>query len=441
MARRNAGTFGGRYEVRRPLGSGSIADVYLAHDQRLYRDVALKVVFPGVSADAGFVERLRRAMPGAAALDHVNIVRVHEWGQVEGNGTWFVAMEYVEGHSLADRLRALGRLEPEHAATIGVGMAGGLAFAHRKGVLHGAVTPRNVLIGGDGDIKMADFGLNRAAMANAGMGFRGDVTYCSPEQLQGGSVGLGSDVYGLGCVLYEMATGRPPFSGDNAVAIAHKHRHEEPVRPRAIDPVIPPALEAIILRCLAKDAGARPSARWVHTELVRYPAPAIRQGSVRTQPSPSRAPTKAKPRSGDGRAGDVPPRPTPSGHVFISYSRDDRGYVERLIGHLHRHGVRTWSDTGIESGDRWTAAIERAMRASSAVVVVMTPAAQASTWVERELHLAEELKKPLLPLLLDGLPWWSLADIQHERVVGGRMPSGLFVDRLRRFCAAGPRAS
>jgi hypothetical protein len=131
---------------------------------------------------------------------------------------------------------------------------------------------------------------------------------------------------------------------------------------------------------------------------------------------------------------DLPDLPDDLGpHAFISYSRTDEGYAQRLSEHLHRKGVPTWTDRGIRHGDRWTAAIEKAMQAASVVVVVMTPASRASDWVERELILAEQPGNPLAPLLLEGPSWWTISNIQYETVAGGQMPSEIFVERLRRY--------
>jgi beta-lactam-binding protein with PASTA domain/serine/threonine protein kinase len=268
--------FNGRYELHRRLGRGGMAEVYLARDQMLDRAVAVKVLFPALATDPGFVERFRREAQSAAGLNHPNIVGVYDWG--EANGTYFIVMEYVEGESLAEMIQAQGRVDADRAAEIASDMAAALGFAHRNGgVIHRDVKPGNVLITPEGAVKVADFGIARAISDTSDQNLTktgsvmGTATYFSPEQARGAGVDPRSDVYSLGCVIYEMVTGRPPFQGENAVAIAYKHVQEAPVSPRLVDPAIPDTLEAIILKCLAKNPANRyPSAQDLRADLTRY---------------------------------------------------------------------------------------------------------------------------------------------------------------------------
>ncbi|HEV7757786.1 MAG TPA: Stk1 family PASTA domain-containing Ser/Thr kinase, partial [Acidimicrobiales bacterium] len=217
-----------------------------------------------------------REAQSAAGLNHPNIVSVYDWG--EANGTYFIVMEYVEGESLAELIQSEGRLHPDRAAEIAADMASALGFAHRNGgVIHRDVKPGNVLLTRDGTVKVADFGIARAIADSSDQNLTktgsvmGTATYFSPEQARGASVDPRSDVYSLGCVLYEMIIGRPPFAGENAVAIAYKHVQEAPVAPRRIDPALPETLEAIILKCLAKNPANRyPSAQDMRADLRRY---------------------------------------------------------------------------------------------------------------------------------------------------------------------------
>jgi beta-lactam-binding protein with PASTA domain len=275
MSQQNQVIFNGRYELHRRLGRGGMAEVYLARDQLLDRPVAVKVLFPALATDAGFVERFRREAQAAANLQHPNIVSVFDWG--EANGTYFIVMEYVEGHTLADTLRDEGRLHPDRAAEITADIAAALGFAHRNRVVHRDVKPGNVLITRDGGVKVADFGIARAISDSSDQNLTktgsvmGTATYFSPEQARGAQVDPRSDLYSLGVVLYEMITGRPPFVGDSAVAIAYKHVQENPVPPRRIDPALPETLEAITLKCLAKNPANRyPSAQDLRADLRRY---------------------------------------------------------------------------------------------------------------------------------------------------------------------------
>jgi len=267
--------YGGRYELHRRLARGGMADVYLARDQLLDRPVAVKVLFPQYAADPTFVQRFRREAQDSANLNHPNIVGVYDWG--EEGGTYFIVMEYVAGRSLADVLRQEGALLPARAADIGIDMAAALGFAHKNGVVHRDVKPGNVLLATDGQVKVTDFGIARAISAaqdedltQAGQ-VMGTATYFSPEQAQGRAVDPRSDVYSLGVVLYEAVCGRPPFRGEDALAVAYQHVQEQAVPPSQINADVDPTLEAIILKCLAKSPQARyPSAEDLRADLRRY---------------------------------------------------------------------------------------------------------------------------------------------------------------------------
>ncbi|HSO95170.1 MAG TPA: Stk1 family PASTA domain-containing Ser/Thr kinase [Acidimicrobiia bacterium] len=269
-----AGIFANRYTVERPIARGGMADVYLARDQVLDRLVAVKVLFPEFARDPSFVERFRREAHSAASLNHPNIVGVYDWGQE--HGTYFIVMEYVEGQSLRDILRAQRTLPAVQAAAVGAEIADALAFAHANGVVHRDVKPGNVLITPTGQVKVADFGI-AANPTDAAQGLTqtgsvmGTATYFSPEQAQGFPVDGRTDVYALGVVLYEMVTGFPPFQADSPVAVAMKHVREQPMPPSQFVPDLPPDLERVILAALAKDVAARyQSADALRDDLVRF---------------------------------------------------------------------------------------------------------------------------------------------------------------------------
>jgi serine/threonine-protein kinase len=252
--------FNDRYEIHRRIGRGGMADVFLARDQLLDRPVAIKVLFPEFAADPAFVERFRREAQAAANLSHPNIVGVYDWG-AEG-GTYFIVMEYVDGKSLAELMRTSGPLHPRRAAEIAFEVAGALGFAHAKGVVHRDVKPGNVIISTSGVAKVTDFGIARALSSpsedlTAAGAVMGTASYFSPEQAQGFPVDARSDLYSLGVVLFELVTGRAPFTGDSPVAIAYKHVQEQPPRPSDLVAGVPVGLEAIIGRLLAKQPDHR----------------------------------------------------------------------------------------------------------------------------------------------------------------------------------------
>ncbi len=268
-----ARVYGGRYQLVRQIARGGTAQVYMARDLLLDRPIALKVLFPELSTDSSFVGRFRREAQAAANLSHPNIVPVFDWGESER--TYYIVMEYVDGQPLSSIIRDQAPLEFQLAASIAADISKALSYAHRHGVVHRDVKPGNVLITSDGQVKVTDFGIARAVgtddnVTQTGL-VMGTATYFSPEQAQGLGVDGRSDVYALGVVLYEMVTGRPPFSADTPVAIAYKHVSEAAVAPREVEPRVPAALEAIIMRAMAKQPGERyPTAEDFHSDLQRY---------------------------------------------------------------------------------------------------------------------------------------------------------------------------
>jgi beta-lactam-binding protein with PASTA domain/predicted Ser/Thr protein kinase len=263
--------FTGRYQIVRHLARGGMAEVYLARDLLLDRQVALKVLFPEFSTDPSFVERFRREARAAANLNHPNIVSVYDWG--EEGGTYFIVMEYIEGPTLRDVIRGEGPLFPNRAAEIGAEIAAALEFAHRRGVIHRDVKPGNVLI--SGIVKVTDFGIARAGDPQESLtqtgAVMGTASYFSPEQAQGLPIDNRSDVYSLGVVLYEMVAGRPPFVGDSPVSIAYQHVRENPLPPSRHNPDVPPALEAVVMKAMAKDRTNRyASANDLRNDLLRF---------------------------------------------------------------------------------------------------------------------------------------------------------------------------
>ncbi len=264
-----------RYEMQQRIGRGGMADVYLARDVLLDRLVAIKVLFPEFATDPAFVERFRREAQSAANLNHPNIVSVYDWGR--SNNTYFMAMEYVPGRTLAEALNDVGPISASKAAEVGIEVAAALSFAHRNNVVHRDIKPGNILIGSNGQLKVADFGIARAlgSAADSGLTAHGAVmgtaAYFSPEQAQGGQPDPRSDLYSLGIVLYEMVAGQVPFSGDTPVSIAYKQVHEAPTPLHQFAPDVPRAFEAIVARLLTKDPARRyPTAEAVRDDLRRF---------------------------------------------------------------------------------------------------------------------------------------------------------------------------
>src|SRR5271165_3659146 len=234
-----------------------MADVYLAEDQLLGRQVAVKVLHHHFSEDHEFVERFRREASSAAALSHPNIVGIFDRG--EWNGTYYIAMEYVAGRSLKTIVREQGALEPARAIDIVVQILRAARFAHRRGVIHRDLKPHNVILDEEGRARVTDFGIARAGASDMTLtgSIMGTAQYLSPEQAQGFAVSAASDLYSVGVILYELLTGVVPFEGESAVAIAYKQVAAEPRPPSAVNPALPAVLDPIVLRALAKEPASR----------------------------------------------------------------------------------------------------------------------------------------------------------------------------------------
>ena len=247
-----------RYSIVRTLGGGGMANVYLAHDEILDRDVALKVLREQFAHDEEFAERFKREALSAAALSHPNVVSVYDRGQEAG--TSYIVMEYVAGGTLKERISRGGPLDPGAATSIALQIAEALQAAHEQGVIHRDVKPHNVLLTSSGRAKVADFGIARAASAatiSQSSMVLGTASYMSPEQAMGKAVTPKSDLYSLGVVLYEMLTGELPYTAENPVAVSMKHVNDPLRPPREMNPEIPEELNALITKLLAKDPDGR----------------------------------------------------------------------------------------------------------------------------------------------------------------------------------------
>src|SRR5437660_3627428 len=263
-------TFDKRYVIKRKLGSGGMADVYLAEDQELGRRVALKLLNERHAADEQFVERFRREAQSAAGLSHPNIVSIFDRGRAEG--TYYIAMEYLDGRTLKELLVRNGPTPIPIAIDYARQIIGAISFAHRNGIVHRDIKPHNIVVGSDGRLKVTDFGIARSGasqMTEAGS-IVGTAQYLSPEQARGAPVDPRSDLYSLGIVLYEMLTGHVPFTGDTPVEIAMKHLSQVPEPPSKLRPQVPHDLDAVVMRAIAKDPDQRyGSAEEMEADLAR----------------------------------------------------------------------------------------------------------------------------------------------------------------------------
>lgn len=304
-----------RYEILERRGEGGMAIVYRARDRILGRRVAIKVLRPQYAADTDFVERFRREAQAAASLSHPNVVNIFDVG-TDGE-VHYIVMEFVEGQNLKEMLRAEGRLPIARALALGEGVCLALEAAHEQGLIHRDIKPHNILVTRDGHVKVTDFGIARAAstatLTQTGTVI-GSVHYLSPEQAIGRQVGVFSDIYSVGVLLYEMVTGTVPFDGESPVAVALKHVQTDPASPRLTCPDLPEALERVILRAMAKEPNQRYASigqmladlRRIQDEITVPPAASIQRQPIAPPPPIDAAPPAE---SGAGAEGEDAPRP------------------------------------------------------------------------------------------------------------------------------------
>ncbi|MFJ4102743.1 Stk1 family PASTA domain-containing Ser/Thr kinase [Amycolatopsis japonica] len=286
-----------RYELGETLGYGGMSEVHHGHDVRLGREVAIKILRADLARDPQFQERFRREAQNAAALNHPAIVAVYDTGETntEFGPLPYIVMEYVEGRTLRDIVKTEGPMSQKRAMEVMADVCAALDFSHRHGIVHRDVKPANVMITKNGAVKVMDFGIARAmhdgqsAMTQTAAVI-GTAQYLSPEQARGESVDARSDVYAAGCVLYELITGEPPFTGDSPVAVAYQHVREDPNPPSSVNPAVAPELDAVVLKALAKGPANRyQSSAEMRSDLVRTlsgqrpAAPMVMSEDERTQ--------------------------------------------------------------------------------------------------------------------------------------------------------------
>lgn len=308
---------GGRYELGETLGYGGMAEVHLGRDVRLGREVAVKVLRADLARDPSFQARFRREAQAAASLNHPAIVAVYDTGEdanpANPNGALpYIVMEYVEGRTLRDILKNEGPLHPQRGMEIVADICAALDYSHRNGIVHRDVKPGNVMVTRNGAVKVMDFGIARAVTDSAATvtstaAVIGTAQYLSPEQARGESVDARSDVYSTGCLLYELLSGHPPFTGDSPVAVAYQHVREDPIPPSQVNRDVPRALDAIVLKAMAKNPINRyQSAAEMRADLAR----AISGRPVQAEPVMSDE-ERTTVLGGPIRTGPVRPPPPP----------------------------------------------------------------------------------------------------------------------------------
>ena len=320
---------GSRYELGEMLGRGGMAEVRKGTDVRLGRTVAVKRLRTDLASDPTFQARFRREAQSAASLNHPSIVSVYDTGEeMSTDGTDvaqpYIVMEYVAGRTLRDILREGRKILPERALEITSGVLGALDYSHRAGIIHRDIKPGNVMLTPAGDVKVMDFGIARA-MSDASSTMTqtaavvGTAQYLSPEQARGETVDSRSDVYSTGCLLYELLTGRPPFVGDSPVAVAYQHVREEASPPSTLDDELPPEIDAIVMKALAKPLPERyQSAAAMKADIDRYLAG-----------QPVQAPSYAP----------APPVPVAAATLTHDHQRTGRGRARRAGAQALAHGA------------------------------------------------------------------------------------------------------
>ena len=245
---------GGRYTVGEMIGTGGMADVYVAHDERLARQVAVKILRSDLAKDPSFVSRFRKEAFAAAGLNHPGIVAVYDSGE---DPAPYIVMELISGHTLRELIHRGERIPLDRALEIGEGILAALEYSHERGIVHRDIKPANIMITDMGDVKVMDFGIARAmddfgATLTSTWNIVGTAQYLSPEQAMGDTADARSDIYSTGCLLFEVLTGQPPFSGDTPVSIAYQHVSGELPKPSSIQPTLPPDIDVLLAVALAK---------------------------------------------------------------------------------------------------------------------------------------------------------------------------------------------
>lgn len=395
------------YRIEARLDKGDRSRVFHAYDIQRERDVAIKCMNAEFDT-ATRTARFKREAQLLGRLHHAHIVPFFDYDSI--NDMNYIVMPLLKGRSLAHRLETKGRLLLPEVLELLDQLAGGLDYMHGKGIIHRDLKPNNLVFDDQDNIYLADLGIAKVLddadsvhLTQAGQPL-GTPAYMPPEQWSGEPVTPAADQYALACIVFQLLTGELPFTGDTPFALMLKHVRDTPPLLSQLRPDLPPALDAALLKALEKN-------------------PADRYPSVRDFANALKQAAYAQPQA------EIPQKKVR--HVFISYSRADGDYAYKLADHLRRQGFEVWIDSRIEPSDSWWRSIVDAIDGCGAFVVIMTPAAEESKWVEREVMLADQKGKPAFPLLLKGQPFPIYVSTQHTPVIGEQMPPETFISRLR----------
>lgn len=397
-----------RYELRSRLDKGEKSRVYHSFDPEMERDVAVKILS---AADPRHTQRFQQEIKILSKLHHPHIIPFFDSGSE--SGLIYMVMPMLDGGTLKERMN--GKAMPAAQVIPVVShIAGALDYLHLKGIIHRDLKASNIMFDAQDNTYIVDFGIAKLTQ-DEGLNLTraGDVVgtpyYIPPEQWIGDAITPASDQYSFAVMVFQMLTGRLPFEGKEGFGIEmmHKHVYDPAPFPSEFNPSLPKAVDAVLLKALAK----RPSSRY--TSVTEF---AVALQTAFAEQSAVSAAVLAT-----------------TGHVFISYSRTDQPYARKLADHINTHGLIAWIDDQIDYGERWFREITKAIQDSAAVVVIMTPDAENSTWVEREILIAQRENKPILPLLLNGRGFAMFINIQYVDVNGEIMPGDDFFTRLRRM--------
>jgi serine/threonine protein kinase len=397
---------GDRYELGEELGRGGMSVSYRGRDLRLDRVVVLKVLHADLSHNAPLRMWFRREAWNAAQLNHPAIASVYDTGE-SGSLTYIVA-EFVDGQTLREFVRTTGPMTQQKALEVMADVCAALDFSHRHGTIHRNVGPTNIMISNTGAVQVMDFGIvwtmgygHSVGRARAVIG---KAQYMSPEQARGEALDARSDIYAAGCLLYELLTGEPPFTGDNPVAVAYQHVRVDPTPPSQANPNISPDLDAVVLKALAKN----PAYRYQSAEELRAD---LRRSLTELSSAPGRLtpPLVATARAADRRAAASTGR-APESHLFVSYAREDQNKIRALTRLLHQQGHEAWLDTSrTVAGRDWSTQVIEAIKGARALLLMISEESMRSVSVRKEVLYAESEQIAVIPVLVEpvaALPDW-----------------------------------